>query len=370
MKISELKNKWNKDDLLKLYLMKKISNNLHLKIIDKYTNFDNFTNDGNISFLNSNLKQNDLFEDNSDLNEKFQEQLELCEKNDVQIISIFDEEYPKLLKEITHPPVILFVKGTLSENNSICISMVGTRRNTTYGKLAAQKFASVFANNNVIVVSGLAYGIDTISQMQVIKNNGITYSVIASGIDKLSPSESIKNSEKIIENGGAIISHYPCGTIAKPAYFLQRNRIIAGISVATIVVESNFKGGSLNTAKHAIQENRELYAVPGNILSEKSKGTNKLIKENKAIPALSPENILNELGITNDKDIFESKEKIKFSDDKEEKIYNVLNFEPIHIDDISEKIDMDISETLVKLLEMEFKGLIKQMQGKNYIRNL
>lgn len=369
--MTEIKYKWNKDDLLKLFLQKSIKSSLHIKILNRYKNYDHLINSNNDNSLNYSLRQNDLFQNYSDVNELYEYQLELCNKNNVEIITIFDEKYPELLGNITHPPILLFVKGTLHESSSLAVAMVGTRRHTLYGKLVAQKFAQVFANNNIIVVSGLANGIDTISQMEVVKNKGITYSVIASGIDQLSPSNAKKNAEKIINSGGAVISHFPCGMKALPAYFLQRNRIIAGISAATLVIESDYKGGSLNTAKHAVQEGRDLFAIPGSILSDKSNGTNKLIRENLAIPALSPELVMKDMGLDiGDDEKLIKDNKVKFSDIREQKIYDLLSYEPLHVDDIAEKSDLDISDVLVKLLELEFKGFVKQLPGKNYIRNV
>lgn len=364
-------NIWNNNDLLRLYLQKSIPATLHRKILERYSNYDTMVNSENDSFLNYSLKQNHLFDTYDDINEKTEEQLELCEKNEVRIVSFFDDEYPALLKRITHPPVLLFVKGNLQKSDTVAIAMVGTRRNSLYGKLMAQKFADVFAGHNVIIVSGLANGIDTISQMQAVKSGGITYSVIACGIDKLSPQTAVKNAKKIIDKGGAIISHYPCGVSALPPYFLQRNRIIAGISNATLVIESGFRGGSLNTAKHCIQEGRELFAIPGNLTSDKSNGTNKLIRENLAHTVLSPEMLLEDIGVEisgNNKLIKD--EKVKFDDKREQIIYDMINYEPLHVDDIADKSELDISDVLVKLLELEFKGFVRQLPGKNYIRNI
>ncbi len=363
--------KWTNKDILKLYLQRSIPSTLHGKIIERYADYDSMANAKNDSFLNYTLNQNHLFDNYDDINEKTEKQLELCEENNVKLVSVFDEEYPALLKRITHPPVLLFVKGTLQKPDTIAIAMVGTRRNSLYGKLMAQKFADVFARYKVVLVSGLANGIDTISQMQSVKSGGITYSVIACGIDKLSPQTAVKNSKKIIESGGAIISHYPCGVKALPPYFLQRNRIIAGICSATLVIESGFRGGSLNTAKHCIQEGRELFTIPGNLTSEKSNGTNKLIRENLAHAVLSPEMVLEDIGLEiKGSNKLIKDEKVKFDNPREQKIYDIINYEPLHVDDIAEKSELDISDVLVKLLELEFKGFVKQLPGKNYIRNI
>jgi DNA processing protein len=364
-------NRWNNTEILKLFLQKSIKSTIHSKILNKYDSYEQLLNAKNDFFLNYSIKQNELFASYSDIDKEAEKQIELCEKNKVQLVSIFDNNYPLLLKKITHPPILLFVKGELQPADSLAVAIVGTRRNTLYGKLMAQKFSEVLSAHKTIIVSGLANGIDTISQMQTVKSGGITYSVIASGIDKLSPHTARKNAEKIIDAGGAVISHYACGTTALPPYFLQRNRIIAGISTATLVIESDYKGGSLNTAKHCIQEGRELFAIPGNLTSAKSNGTNKLIRKNLAIPALSPEMLLEDIGVsTNGDNKLIKDDKIKFDDEREQKIYDTVNYEPLHVDDIADKSNLDISDVLVKLLELEFKGFVKQLPGKNYIRNI
>lgn len=353
-------NQWSNIDLIQLSFLNKIKKDEQDFIIHNFRNYEDFYNSDTFSFT--------IFkEDKNKIYDAANEQLLKCEQESVQVVNRYDSSYPELLNQIKEPPLLLFVKGKLQLPDSVAIAMVGTRKATRYGKLNAERFAEFFASNNILVVSGLAYGIDTFSHLSTIKAGGITYAVIASGIDKLGPSESKKNSEKIIESGGAIISNYHLGVSALPPYFLQRNRIIAGISKATLVIECGFKSGAMNTARNAFEENRDVFAIPGNITSEKSEGTNALIKQNKAMIALSPKGILDDLGLENNSAI--DTMKIEFSDDNEKKIYNTLNLEPIHVDEISEKTNLEMSIILVKLLELEFKGLIRQLPGKFYILN-
>jgi len=254
-------------------------------------------------------------------------------------------------------------------NDKTAIAIVGTRKLTSYGKLTTERFSEFFAANNIVVVSGLAYGIDTISHLATVRAGGITYAVIPSSIDTISPFASQKNAEKIVDGGGAIISEYRFGVQAILASFPQRNRIIAGVSLATIVIECGIKSGALITAKIASSESREVFAVPGNINSSKSDGTNKLIKDNLAIIAISPESVLEDLGLAKliaERSIEEH--GINFDDPQEEKLYNILNFEPIHIDNLADKSEMEFSTVSGKLLMLEFKGLIKQLPGKYYLR--
>jgi DNA processing protein len=360
--------KWDNKDLLMLSLINRLKSEEQQLIIDNFNSFDQFfENKDKVDDLTI-LNKLAFFEnDIKKYKEKLDEQAEVCEKNNIKIISKYDAKYPKLLKEITNPPLVVFVQGELQPADSMSISMVGTRRATRYGKMNAERFAEFFAQNNIIVTSGLAYGIDTFSHLAAIKSGGISYAVIASGIDKLSPADSRKNADRIIEKGGAIISTYLCGVSAIPPFFLQRNRIIAGISKATLVVECGYKSGAMNTARNAFDESRDVFAIPGNITSEKSLGTNTLIKQNKAMLALTPKGVLEDLGI--DKVYSKDQIKMEFTDIDEKNIYDTLSLEPLHIDEISDKTNMDISKILVKLLELEFKGAIKQLPGKFYIKN-
>ena len=201
------------------------------------------------------------------------------------------------------------------------------------------------------------------------KSGGITYAVIACGIDSISPSYTERNAQKIVESGGAIISEYRCGVKATPAYFPQRNRIISGISKAVIIVESGEKGGALITAEFAFAQQKEVFAIPGNITSDKSQGTNLLIKNQIASIALSPESVFEDLGFSHN--LLSVRESLNhsFSTKSEESSYNSLTFEPKHIDAIAEDSGLEVSDLLVALLGLEFKGLIKQLPGNHYIKN-
>jgi DNA processing protein len=360
---------WNIKDILVLLQSRKVNSREIKHIIDSYNSFEDFQTRNNDIVHKINPKT--LFDKRGmNLYEIIDKQLKLCEQNNVNIITIWDENYPALLKEIHYPPPVLYVKGKLRESNTESISIVGTRRATSYGMLATEKFVKIFVHKGFVIVSGLANGIDTKSHLETIKNNGITYAVIASGINCINPAISNKNAQSIIEAGGAIISEYPCGTKALPAFFPQRNRIISGFSRATLIIESAEKGGSLITAKFAFDQERDVFALPGNVFSEKSKGTNKLIAKNLAIPALSPEYILSELGITNEKDMaMFKKEQMQHLDNQERTLLELINHEPKQIDDIAQQSGIGISHLIVKLLEMEFKGLIRQLPGKYYIKN-
>ncbi len=359
---------WNIKDILVLLQSRQVNSREVRHIVDSYNSFADFLN-GKNSFIHK-IKPDTLFDNQGNkLNEIVGKQLELCEQSGFSIITIWDDSYPALLKEIHYPPLVLYVQGILQDGDAEAISIVGTRKASNYGMLATEHFVEEFVRHRVIVVSGLANGIDTKSHIETLKNNGITYAVIASGLDCIKPAISKKNADKIIEAGGAIISEYPCGTKALPAFFPQRNRIISGISRATVVIESAEKGGSLITAKFAFDQGREVYAVPGNIFSDKSKGTNQLIAKNIAAPALSPYFILSELGIANEKElsVFQN-EQIKKLGKEEQILLQLINHEPKQIDTIAQQSGMEIPVLTVKLLELEFQGFIRQLPGKHYIK--
>ncbi len=369
-----LPHNWKASGLLKLHFYKGLSPTLIKEILESYDSYSDFLEADLPEKLNLIVNQGELFRRGIKKPElESARQLELAKKNNISLISIWDPKYPALLKEIFQAPPLLFVKGELADNSANCVSIVGTRKCSNYGRINAQRFAEFFSHHNIVVVSGLAYGIDSIAQNAVASSSGITYAVIASGIDKLSPSTSVKNAEKIIEAGGAIISTYMMGTHALPAYFLQRNRIIAGISKATLVVESRIKGGSLNTAKFARDENRELYAMPGNITSPNSDGTNDMIARGLALLAKSPEQMYKELGFDHSENLkidgldSRQKRKLNFANENEKLVYEHLSYEPLHVDDLAQKCNIDISTILVNLLNLEFSGSVKQLPGKYYI---
>lgn len=365
--MEEISIKWTRDDILKLSL---VSNNLanNFEIFNKYDNFINFTKHGISRYYPA--FEHKLFEEKQfDINKETENIKNRCEKYEINYIALNDEKYPKLLREINNPPLILYYKGNIDDSGNR-MSIVGTRRCTEYGKLCTELFTEAFVNAGLTIVSGLATGIDTISHLSAIAAGGKTFAVIAGGVDKISPQTTLLNAEKIIEAGGAVISTYKPGVTPLPTYFLQRNRIISGLSQATLVVESNFKGGSLNTARNANEQNREVYAVPGRINSDRSKGTNKLIWKNTAKIAVSPEDILEDLGYKSGGNLFTEAAGSTFKDlsEKQALILSNIESEQINADKLSELTGLNIPELLNELLHLEFMGLIRQLPGKNYVK--
>jgi len=268
-----------------------------------------------------------------------------------------DEGYPKLLKEITNPPKKLYVKGTLLKDE-LCLAIVGTRKPTSYGIEVCKYFTKELTNYGFTIVSGLALGIDSISHQIALENNSRTIAVLGSGLNKITPSTNNNLALKIINNG-AVISEYEPDQDATPYNFPQRNRIIAGLAIGTLVIEAGEKSGALITARLATENNREVFAVPGSIFSIYSKGTNKLICQGAKLVS-SPLDILEEF--------YWFKEKIKektiqnLSSD-ETKILEFL-IEPKTIEELSLLTNLEIGVLKSILTEMELKNLVlKRLDG-------
>jgi DNA processing protein len=296
-----------------------------------------------------------------DLRSKASEYLYYHNKNGISILSLYCDEYPLLLKEIEYPPVLLYVKGII--NNDLAIAIIGTRKHTIYGSEITKQFTEVLVHHRITIVSGLANGIDSIAHKTTLQCKGITYAIIASGIDSISPFHSNVLANSIIESGGVLISEYPLGTKAMPAYFPQRNRLISGVSKAVIIVESARKGGSMITCQFAFDQNREIYAIPGSLKSSKSEGPNLLINQNKASLAMSPEDILKDFNIKTEI----KQQRIPIL--KEEiLILTLLSDSPKQIDELSSSLHINSSTILAYLLSLEFNGYVKQLPGKFFMK--
>ena len=295
-------------------------------------------------------------------------QLQKAEEFGAKIVTIADQTYPASLREIWSPPTVLYVWGELPQENEGTISIVGTRTASTYGRIAAEKYAEAFARFGITVVSGLARGIDTWAHKATLRVGGKTIAVVASGLDQIQPSLATQLAVEISQDGGVITEHR-FGIKALRPYFPQRNRIISGITSGTLVVESDAKGGALITARFALDQNREVFALPGPISSPKSNGTNNLIRTDRARLTQTPEDVLDALGyhiphLQSENTTTSSLDLTAF----EHLVYEQLNSQPIHVDDLCEKSGLSSSDILVTLLSLEFKGLVRQMAGKMFLR--
>lgn len=300
----------------------------------------------------------------SEIKSFVEKELTKLDKIGGRIITVWDEDYPPLLKKIYDPPLILYVKGIFDEKDKYSIAVVGTRVPTNYGKLQTERIVSDLASQGITIVSGLARGIDSIAHTSALKNKTRTIAVIGSGLDVIYPSENKKLFEQISENG-VVISEFPLGTKPDAVNFPKRNRIISGLSLGTLVVETGINGGAMQTARLALDQNREVFAIPGNLGVRQSEGTNLLIQRGEAELITSADDILTELELklkpVVGKNIPKPEKELNMF---EEKIYNSLSNEPLHIDKISELTNLSTSDCLVHLLSLEFKGLVKQLPGK------
>lgn len=293
---------------------------------------------------------------------------ELEEKN-IKFISINNKNYPSLLSKIQNPPIGIYLAGNIPDNNKIKVSIVGSRRCTEYGASSAYKFSKQLAENDIIVVSGMAIGIDTIAHNGCLDGNGFTIAVLGCGVDICYPSSNKELMNKIISKG-CIISEYPPGTRAFPANFPQRNRIISGLSNATVIVEAAKKSGTLITATEALEQGRDVFAVPGNINSKLSQGTNNLIKEG-AYPLTEIEDIFNVLNIDYNGKKNENIKKILDTLAKDEKlVYDCIGLEPISIDKLSLKTNLSVQSVQYLITMLEIRGYIQRLSGQRYIRSL
>jgi len=290
-------------------------------------------------------------------------------KHNVKILTYNDKNYPEYLKEIHDPPILLYYKGDIA-GNDVCIGIVGSRRSSEYGKNVAENFAERLARTGFIIVSGMARGIDTKAHEGALKAGGKTYAIIGSGIDITYPPENKKIMKAIIENG-AVISEFPPGTMPNSYNFPIRNRIISGISLGIVVVEAGLKSGSLITANLALEQGRDVFAVPGNINKFISKGTNKLIKEGAKLVS-DVDDILDEyktfFNIDKSTQIGTNVPIKKLSTD-ERKIIELLKIQKLYLEDISLKTAITLQNLSYLSLCLEMKGIIaKEMSGQYFLR--
>jgi len=291
------------------------------------------------------------------------------EKQKVSILTFLDDDYPPNLRLIFDPPVVLYVKGKILPEDRIAIAVVGTRRPTGYGKMVAEMLGKELAERNITVVSGLARGIDTCAHRGALSCGGRTIAVLGCGIDICYPPENRAIFDEIGERG-AIVSEFSMGTRPEKINFPLRNRIISGLSLGAVIVEAGSRSGALITAGCALEQGREVFAVPGNIFSLESKGTHSLIKEGAKLVEKC-EDIIEEIQSLRDalppSSVIKSPEEVKLSEE-EEKVYSLLSFEPVHIDFISKESGLPISRVSPVLMNLEMKGKIRQVMGKMFLR--
>jgi DNA processing protein len=282
---------------------------------------------------------------------------------DVQVLTLPEDDYPHLLKQIDQSPPVLYVRGKLLPSDDFAVAMVGTRRISAYGQQITRDTSLYLAGHGLTIVSGLARGVDALAHQSALQAGGRTIAVLGSGVDVIYPPEHRKLAEAIIENG-AVISDYPLGTQPEGVNFPPRNRIISGLSLATVVVEAGERSGALITSDFALEQGRDVFAVPGNILSPVSKGTNRLIQKG-AYALVSPQDVLDVLDLSQVQEFKEARQALP-ADTTEAKILQSMDYEPVHVDEICNAVGMAVEKVTAALTMMELKGLVQHVGGMRY----
>lgn len=308
----------------------------------------------------------------SDVLERAEEEIAYCEKEKITPLFYTDEKFPFRLKQCEDAPVLLFYKGTADLNAEKIISIVGTRNATNYGKKIAEKIIEELSPLAPLIISGLAYGIDIIAHRASLKHNLPTVAVLAHGLDLIYPSDHANTAKQMIKQGG-LLTEFISRTDMMPEYFPRRNRIIAGIADAVIVIESKKTGGSLITADIANSYNRDVFAVPGRLDDLASEGCNFLIKSNKATLIQSAEDVIKAMNwdVKSQKPVKLQQELFAHLSEEEELIVNLLKAKKnAHIDVLSNETNLPMNKTASLLLNLEFSGIIKSLPGKIYELNI
>ncbi len=300
-----------------------------------------------------------------DVDQATDREIGLAEKEDIRILTLVSDEYPELLKAIYDPPPVLYVKGKPLNSISFPLAVVGTRNPSEYGKVIAHRLCLKLASAGFNLVSGLARGIDTLAHRAALEAGADTIAVFGCGLGHTYPPENRKLRNEIVQQG-AIISEFPVLMRPERNNFPARNRVLSGLSLGTVVVEAAVKSGALITADFALEQGREVFAVPGNITSPKSKGTNDLIKAGAKLVD-SPDSVIEELlPVLREK---LDKPEIKLDNEVERQVFSLLSLEGRHIDNLIENSDLSPAQVSATLLQLELRGLVRQLSGKIYVSN-
>jgi DNA processing protein len=301
------------------------------------------------------------------------EELKLIEKFDVKIVTYKDENYPENLKNIPYPPAFLYFKGDLLSEDKFSIAVIGSRRNSQYGKMVCNEIAGKLAEYGLTIVSGMAQGIDSIAHISALKKDKRTIAILGNGLSKCYPAEHKGLMERIAKNG-AVISEFPMTTKPFKQNFPVRNRTISGLTLGTLVIEASEKSGALITADCAVEFGRAVYAVPGDINRENSKGTNALIQKGAKL-VQNADDIISDLRFLLKGFIIEEKAKdmkkiTESLSEGERVILDILKNDVLYFDQILDQSNMSMGELSNILLNLEIKDLIKQFPGKMFGKNI
>ncbi len=302
---------------------------------------------------------------------RVQTELELLNRVGGKIVTIGDASYPKRLKEIYDPPPLLYVRGDLKEEDELAVAIVGSRKTTPYGRWITEKISQELARQGITIVSGMARGIDSVAHGGALSGGGRTIAVLGSGVDVVYPPENRNLYKRMIEQG-AVVSEFPMGSPPEAGHFPKRNRIISGLSIGVMVVQASADSGSLITANYALEQGREVFAVPGNVGSDSSRGTHQLIKDGAKLVE-SSDDILEEIlpQWRKEKEVSQEVERPRRDLTEEERaLYERLGETPLHIDVLIRESTFDPGKVSSLLLNLELKGLISQWPGKCFSKKL
>lgn len=305
---------------------------------------------------------------NSTILKKIENEMRFLENNNIRATCLEDSNYPSRLKHCRDAPIVLFSKGNIDFKKRNIISIVGTRRMTTYGRQFLKQFMRDIKKYDPIVISGLAYGIDCCAHQESLRNDISTIAVLAHGLDRVYPKTHIGIARKMLNNGG-LISEFWSGTNPERTNFIKRNRIIAGLSEATLVIESASKGGSLITADMAFSYHRDVMAVPGKNTDKYSEGCNMLIKKNMAAMITSAadlESVLDWKPRTTQHRSLRKNRIVDLHNDEKHLYHSLLLSDKIQLDSLSLQVDFTIQKTASILLKLELKGMVRSFPGKLY----
>jgi DNA processing protein len=308
---------------------------------------------------------------NGPLEKEVEKELSLLGKVGGKIVTLKDEGYPKRLRDIYDPPALLYVRGEFRREDTLAIAIVGSRKTSPYGRWITEKIGQDLARHGVTVVSGMARGIDSVAHIGALQGGGRTIAVLGCGVDVIYPLENRNLFNQIIEHG-AVLSEFPMGSPPEGGHFPRRNRIISGLSIGVVIVQAGSKSGSLITANYALEQGREVFAIPGNVGAQGSRGTNQLIKEGAKLVE-SSEDILEEIlpQWEREEETFPIPESPLPDLTEEEKIlYKLLGEMPLHIDTIIRESQLDPGKVSSFLLNLELKGLISQWPGKCFTKKM
>lgn len=294
-------------------------------------------------------------------------EMERMEKERVHAVTVRDQAYPALLKEIYSAPPVLFYRGTLPSPDDFLIAVVGTRKHSSYGQQVAEMLCRELAENKLTIVSGLALGIDTIAHRATLEARGKTIAVLGCGIEKANvyPAANRFVAERMIAEGGCIVSEHPIGTPPLRHHFPQRNRIISGLSLGTLVIEAPAESGALLTARDALDQNREVFAIPGNITSPNAEGVNNLIKMGARL-VTSAADVLDTLNLKRATEYLETRKAVGDTPD-EAKILAHLTREPMHADELTRLTELSVGAINAALTLMEMKGMVRHLGAMRYV---